>query len=239
MWLIVDVVSRRECCRQSEELDDDEYNEIFDRDAVLAHLFADEADLRCSGHFGPRLAAEVVDWPSVGQLRNRFCYPKILTISNSLWRSLRALVCVDGNWQSSDRYLFHSPDELSFWTEHSERNWLVVISLLAAMEVLPDQRDFLARWQASSSSDEYIRTARLIVMRLQARAAVSGDLLNFGAESCFPTFATLAAFLMQSFQIYVARYQSTQVLPATAPACQSDSLKHSDAAVPQPPAATV
>ena len=105
---------------------------------------------------------------------------------------------MDGNWQFSDQYLFNSPDAVSFWTEHSERNWL--ISLLAAMEVPPDQRDFLGRWRASSSSDEYIRTARVIVMRLQAKAVqglredVSGDLLNFGIEELFSHLRKTCSF---------------------------------------------
>ena len=96
---------------------------------------------------------------------------------------------MDGNWQFSDQYLFNSPDAVSFWTEHSERNWL--ISLLAAMEVPPDQRDFLGRWRASSSSDEYIRTARVIVMRLQAKA-VQGLREDVSFKVCARTFLVIS-----------------------------------------------
>ena len=66
---------------------------------------------------------------------------------------------------------------------HWHLNHHLLISLLAAMEVPPDQRDFLGRWRASSSSDEYIRTARVIVMRLQAKA-VQGLLLSHLRKTC-------------------------------------------------------
>ena len=51
--------------------------------------------------------------------------------------------------------------------------WEITVSLLAMMEVPRDQRDFVGRWSAASSSDEYLRTARQLVMRLQERAAVA------------------------------------------------------------------
>ena len=52
--------------------------------------------------------------------------------------------------------------------QHSERNWLV--SVLTLLETPRDQRDFVGRWSVPSSSDDYVRTARLLVMKLQERA---------------------------------------------------------------------
>lgn len=95
-------------------------------------------------------------------------YSQVVAITKALWRSLRALKFAHGSWQFSDQRLLTSPDALSFWTEHSERNWLN--SVLAALEVPREQRDFLGRWRASSSCDEYIRSARIIVMKLQSKA---------------------------------------------------------------------
>ena len=50
---------------------------------------------------------------------------------------------------------------LSFWTEHSERNWLV--SILAALGVPREKCDYRGRWRAISASDEYSRTAQFLV----------------------------------------------------------------------------
>ena len=50
------------------------------------------------------------------------------------------------------------------WTEHSERN---LVSNWAAVLGRPKvERDFLGRWMASPSND-YLRTARQVVNRLQ------------------------------------------------------------------------
>lgn len=95
-------------------------------------------------------------------------YSQVVAITKALWRSLRSLKFAHGSWQFSDQCLFTSPDALSLWTEHSERIWLN--SVLAALEVPREQRDFLGRWRASSSCDEYMRSARIIVMKLQAKA---------------------------------------------------------------------
>ncbi|CAE7520545.1 unnamed protein product [Symbiodinium sp. CCMP2592] len=86
-------------------------------------------------------------------------YPQTVALTKSAWRMLR--------------------ESLRFWSEHSERNWLV--SLLASLGVPREQRDFVGRWHAASSSDEYMRTARQIVLQLQ-KAAVRG--LAENAELC-------------------------------------------------------
>lgn len=93
----------------------------------------------------------------------------ILQSSGCNYQSFVAVTALaEVSWQFSDQCLFTSPDALSLWTEHSERIWLN--SVLAALEVPREQRDFLGRWRASSSCDEYMRSARIIVMKLQAKA---------------------------------------------------------------------
>ncbi|CAK0793697.1 unnamed protein product [Prorocentrum cordatum] len=62
-------------------------------------------------------------------------------------------------------------DAAAFWSEHSERIFLV--SIAAALGVKKDDRDYLGRWRAGNQSDDYVRTARQIVMEIQARVAVA------------------------------------------------------------------
>lgn len=57
---------------------------------------------------------------------------------------------------------------LSFWTKHSGRNWLA--SILAALGVPREKRDYVGRWRVISASDEYIRTAQFLVISLQEKA---------------------------------------------------------------------
>ena len=64
--------------------------------------------------------------------------------------------------------LFQQRASLSFWTEHSERNWLA--SILAALGVPREKRDYVGRWRVISASDEYIRTAQFLVISLQEEA---------------------------------------------------------------------
>ncbi|CAE7027742.1 unnamed protein product [Symbiodinium natans] len=96
-------------------------------------------------------------------------YPQVVAMTKALWRSLRLPCWQDGKWSLSEALLFETLEPLRFWSEHSERNWLV--SLLSMLDVPRDQRDFVGRWSVASASDEYVRTARQLVMRLQARAA--------------------------------------------------------------------
>ena len=50
---------------------------------------------------------------------------------------------------------------LCFWTEHSERNWLV--SILAALGVSREKGDYVGRWRVISASDEHSRIAQFLV----------------------------------------------------------------------------
>ena len=66
---------------------------------------------------------------------NGFVQP---AFSKYLWRSLRTLVRDQQSWVFSEQQMFASPDAVTFWSEHSERNWLN--SVLAALEVPREQR---------------------------------------------------------------------------------------------------
>ena len=59
---------------------------------------------------------------------------------------------------------------VSFWTEHSPRNFLA--SAAAALEVPREDWRRVGRW-AADASDHYVRTTRVIVERIQSKAAVS------------------------------------------------------------------
>ena len=61
----------------------------------------------------------------------------------------------DGHaWQAGPEKLILFRDTLAFWTEHSERNWLV--SILALLGVQREKRDFfVGRWRVVTASDEY------------------------------------------------------------------------------------
>ena len=103
-----------------------------------------------------------------GCRRGMASYSHVVSLSKQLWRCLRFPTLSEGQWVFSDTFLFASPDAVSFWTAHSERNWLV--SILAAAGVPHEQREFIGRWRACSSSEEYVRSARFIVRSLQLKA---------------------------------------------------------------------
>ena len=69
-------------------------------------------------------------------------------------------------WVQSKHPLLICDAAAVFWKEHSERNWLN--SMLAAIEVSKELRDYVGRWHVSSS-DEYLRTAQQVVIGLQER----------------------------------------------------------------------
>ena len=117
-------------------------------------------------------------------------YPQTVALTKSVWRMLRMPVKLDDQWALAEDFLFDAEESLRFWSEHSERNWL--ISLLASLGVPREQRDFVGRWHAASSSDEYIRTAKQIVLQLQ-KAAVRG--LAENAELCRAGVDDLLDFL--------------------------------------------
>jgi len=56
-----------------------------------------------------------------------------------------------------------------FWTEHSERNFLV--SAAAVLGFSKEKRDYLGRWRPSAQSDDYLRSARQVVGDIQSKVA--------------------------------------------------------------------
>lgn len=128
------------------------------------------------------LPLPTADWK--GCLKSMASYSQMVAFSKYLWRSLRTLVRDQQSWVFSEQQMFASLDAVTFWSEHSERNCLN--SVLAALEVPREQRDYLGRWRATTASDEYIRSARVIVMHLQMQAVQglcadpSGNLRSLG-----------------------------------------------------------
>ena len=102
------------------------------------------------------------DW--TGVQRVMVAYPETVVLSKSLWKSLRRPVVMQSEWQLSQAFLLDTGDVVSFWTEHpSTTGWC------RCWRVWRLQRDFVGRWSVSSSSDDYVRTARLLVMKVQER----------------------------------------------------------------------
>ena len=63
-------------------------------------------------------------------------------------------------------------EAFKFWTEHSERNWLVSL-LLAVLGVPPNERNFIGRWNITTSADEYLRTSQQVLVTLQEKVVAS------------------------------------------------------------------
>ena len=81
-----------------------------------------------------------------------------------------------------------------FWSEHSERNFLV--SVAAAFGVSKEKRDFLGRWRPGSQSDDYIRTACQVVGGIQRKVAARLR-KQPGALDDRPVADALAGFLRE------------------------------------------
>ena len=77
-------------------------------------------------------------------------YPQTVVLTKKLWRSLKVPVLTHSGWELSADFMFDTADPLRYWKEHSERNWLV--SMLAALGVPPDEREFVGRWQVKCGS---------------------------------------------------------------------------------------
>lgn len=103
------------------------------------------------------------DWASVRPVMADFADSTAL--SKRLFRALKQPVRQNGHWVSSVVPLFCAEAALSFWTEHSERNWLN--SHLAVIGVPQCERDFIGRWRITSSADEYQRLAQRVVINAQ------------------------------------------------------------------------
>ena len=95
-------------------------------------------------------------------------YASTMSFSKRLLKHLKQPVWDGVCWRQSDKNLFVEVDTLAFWTEHSERNWLV--SVLTSLGVPSEQRDFVGRWRVVTASDEYVRTAQHAVITLQEEA---------------------------------------------------------------------
>lgn len=104
------------------------------------------------------------DWS--GAQRIMADYADAAALSKHLLRQLRQPVKTAGQWTLSHTPLLAVDAIGSFWSEHSERNWL--ISMLAAIGVPPEERKYVGRWGVSSA-DEYLRTAQRVIFSLQER----------------------------------------------------------------------
>ena len=94
-------------------------------------------------------------------------YAAVVSLSKRLLTMLQVPSWNGSAWVSGGP-LLQQRASLSFWTEHSERNWLA--SILAALGVPREKRDYVGRWRVISASDEYIRTAQFLVISLQEEA---------------------------------------------------------------------
>ena len=103
------------------------------------------------------------DWASVRRVMADFA--DTAALSKRLFRALKLPVKQHSHWVPSVVELFRAEAALSFWTEHSERNWLN--SHLAVIGVPQSERDFIGRWRVTSSSDEYQRLAQRVVINAQ------------------------------------------------------------------------
>ncbi|CAE7822629.1 unnamed protein product [Symbiodinium necroappetens] len=124
-------------------------------------------------------------------MRSMATYARTLALSKQFLKLLRKPAWDGHTWQLSSLPLIEAEAALCFWTEHSERNWLV--SVLASLGVPRDKRDYVGRWHIVAASDEYVRTARHVVLSLQEEALRGvclderWDLLNGGLED-LPSF---------------------------------------------------
>jgi len=103
-----------------------------------------------------------------GARRSLADYARRMALNKEFLIQLRVPMWTDEVWASSSDHLFSLRGTLAFWTEHSERNWL--ISVLASIGVQREKREFMGRWRAISASDEYLRTAKAMVIPLQEQA---------------------------------------------------------------------
>eukprot|EP00435_Cladocopium_sp_Y103_P023724 s2642_g5.t1 len=103
------------------------------------------------------------DWEGVAQCMAD--YGDVVGLSKQLLRKLRLPMHRNAKWTQLDAKLIITEEAFHFWTEHSERNWLV--SLLAVLGVRQPERNFIGRWSITSSADEYLRTSQQVLIGLQ------------------------------------------------------------------------
>ena len=99
------------------------------------------------GNLGKLLPLPSADWASVRPVMADFA--DTTALSKRLFRALKQPVRQNGHCVSSVVPLFCAEAALSFWTEHSKRNWLN--SHLAVIGVPQCERDFIGRWRITSS----------------------------------------------------------------------------------------
>ena len=116
----------------------------------------------CRDYF---LAMPNEDWSGVRQVMAD--YSDAATLSKQILRMLTVPIQEDRKWVRSQQPLILMPEALAYWTEHSDRNWLN--SLLAAIGVSPQERNYVGRWQVGASVDEYMRAAKRVIFGLQER----------------------------------------------------------------------
>ncbi|CAE8624964.1 unnamed protein product [Polarella glacialis] len=89
--------------------------------------------------------------------------------SRALFRDLQQVMYDGASWKlNNDAPLVKHHQALLFWTDHSERN--VLASIAAFLNLPKADRDYLGRWSADGS-DEYLRTSRQVVHKVQAQVA--------------------------------------------------------------------
>ncbi|CAE7460097.1 unnamed protein product [Symbiodinium sp. CCMP2592] len=119
-------------------------------------------------------------------------YASTMSFSKRLLKHLKQPVWDGVCWRQSDKNLFEEAGALAFWTEHSERHWLV--SVLASLGVPPEKRDFVGRRRIVTVSDEYVRAAQHAVITLQ-KAALEGVRKDARCDLVNGCLCDLAVFL--------------------------------------------
>jgi hypothetical protein len=67
------------------------------------------------------------------------------------------------------KFLEAWPRAAGYWTEHSERNFLPTVA--AALGFDKNKRDYIGRWKPGAQSDDYVRSTRQILDKLQSEVA--------------------------------------------------------------------
>jgi len=78
-------------------------------------------------------------------------------------------VLADAPFPPDDRPSKVTRSAVMYWTEHSERNFLV--SAAAVLGFSKEKRDYLGRWRPNAQSDDYLRTSRQVVGNIQSKVA--------------------------------------------------------------------
>jgi hypothetical protein len=152
-----------------------------DRDYLVPVPTADREGIRA-------VLAEYRDISALSQeLFQHFRLPTFLAVDDGVGQPYL-------DWSSGEDPLL-LPGAGCFWTEHSERNGL--ISWASALGYRSEEVRLLGRW-APSSSDLYVRTARVMIMKIQSYVAKEIRLGLFQAD------LFQESGLLTSFEAYLA-----------------------------------